>query len=218
MKHGIPIMASLALVALTPALAQEAPKPVQGYIQGGYAATTGETSDYLNGGFSISGGVILRPAHKASGLGIRFDLGWNYFGATSNLINLAQNENFRIDSGDGSVGSLTGDILYEFHQASKVGFHISAGIGGYHRYVQLTETALVGGSVCDPWWGYCYPAVGTGDIIVASKSTTKFGFNGGLGVDFHLGNGSTVYVEARYHWVDTSHATEYIPIVVGYQF
>ena len=58
------------------------------------------------------------------------------------------------------------------------------GIGAYHRYAERTQTALLGGCICDPWWGYCYPGVVPGQAIVASISTTKFGWNAGLGVEF----------------------------------
>ena len=60
------------------------------------------------------------------------------------------------------------------------------GIGAYHRYVELTPTALLGVYSCDPWWGYCYPGVVPGQAIVASTSTTKFGWTVGLGVEFQL--------------------------------
>ena len=74
------------------------------------------------------------------------------------------------------------------------------------------------GYFCDPWWGYCYVGVTSGDIITANKSDTKFGLNVGLGVEFPVGEESAWFIEARYHWVDSTKATEFIPIQIGFRF
>ena len=64
----------LGLIAAVPVSAQEPKKEVQGYVAGGYAMPEGVASDYLNGGWNISGGAIYRPS-PGGRFGIRFDLG-----------------------------------------------------------------------------------------------------------------------------------------------
>ncbi|MHB1224906.1 MAG: outer membrane beta-barrel protein [Gemmatimonadaceae bacterium] len=52
----------------------------------------------------------------------------------------------------------------------------------------------------------------------AGDSETKFGLNGGGGIEFPL-SGFTTYVEARYHSVFTENDnTNYIPLVFGIKF
>jgi opacity protein-like surface antigen len=92
------------------------------------------------------------------------------------------------------------------------------GIGAYNRYVAMTQTALGYGYVCDPWWGFCYPALVAGDLIVADTSQTKFGWNVGVGLEFPIRYSGAWFVEARYHRIEGTNATEYVPIQIGYRF
>ena len=75
--------------------------------------------------------------------------------------------------------------------------------------------------VCDPWFWWCYPGgVGPGSIVVASQSTTEFGWNVGLGWAWEVNiSGSQVFLEARYHSIDTTRAsTEYLPLTIGFRW
>jgi hypothetical protein len=90
---------------------------------------------------------------------------------------------------------------------------IAGGGGGYHRYAALTATTLV--AYCDPYWGWCYPA--TGQAVTNSDSLTKWGWSAAAGITFNLGQGQ-LYLEARYHWMETSPTTQYFPILLGYRF
>jgi len=109
------------------------------------------------------------------------------------------------------------DALLEFGHPDHVGGYVGLGIGGYRRYVELTNTVLVSGIYCDPWWGYCWETLFPGDVIQASDTLTKFGYNAVVGVTFPAGHG-TMFVEGRYHRMDSEVATEYIPISIGYRF
>ena len=93
------------------------------------------------------------------------------------------------------------------------------GIGGYYLDGRLTSTGLVYYPPgCGYWW--CWPgSVGPGTLIRGSESTTEFGYNLGLGLTFEMGSGSQLYLEAKYHRIETDPvATEYVPLVVGYRW
>jgi len=216
MKCGIGfIAAATVLLALAaPAMAQDK-KEVQGYVAGGYSMPEGIAGDFTNGGWNISGGTILRPNPHAP-FGIRFDLGYSYMGANSNAINAGQSNGLRVDDGYMSLWNLTAEGLYEFG-GDHVGGWVGVGFGGYRRYLELTNTVIVPGYICDPWWGWCYPAAVPGDVVAANDTLTKFGYSASAGVNFAVGHGQ-VYVEARYHWMDSEKTTQYFPILIGYRF
>ena len=57
-----------------------------------------------------------------------------------------------------------------------------------------------------------------GNAVVASNSTTRFGWNGGVGMAFRL-QGPTLFIEARYTRIETSpQPLEFIPITIGWRF
>jgi opacity protein-like surface antigen len=200
------------------AVAQSDFKPITGYIAGGYSATLGTTSDYLQGGWDITGGVIWHPS-TTNPLGVRFDIGYDYWGATNKTIRLGNElSKFRIDDGHGSMWSFALDAIWDFKGKGPVGGYVGLGIGGYNRYVQLTQTVWTAGYICDPWWGYCYYAPYYGDAIVADRSVWSFGYNATAGITFEMQNGGAIFLEARYHYVDTDKATEYLPINIGWRF
>jgi opacity protein-like surface antigen len=184
----------------------------------GYADTIGETSDYLKGGWTVGGGFAFQP-DAFENLALQIDLGYSDMSATNKLIQLGQQHSpVRIDSGRGSLGLLTVAGKYHLDFADDVRGYGLLGIGGYHRYVELSQTALFGGAICDPWWGYCYPGVVAGQAIVASRSTFKFGYNAGVGVEWQTSGAGVWFIEARYHRTAGSHPTEILPIQIGLRF
>jgi opacity protein-like surface antigen len=206
------------LVAAVPAVSAQTKEPIVGYFGIGYDMTLGTTSDYMEDGWDFNGGVIFHPSPSGP-IGIRLDLGYHYWDATSELLKLGQSatSNWRIDDGNGSVWSLTADALWEFGGNGKMGGYVGVGIGGYKRRVELTQTALETGYWCDPWWGWCYPATFVGEEVTDSDTVTKFGYNAALGITFPVGEGE-LYLEARYHRMDTPTATEFLPFIIGYKF
>jgi hypothetical protein len=57
-----------------------------------------------------------------------------------------------------------------------------------------------------------------GDPVVAAESTTELGINLGVGVTFEVGLSSELYLELRYHRIDTPEATELLPFIIGYRW
>ena len=205
------IVGVLVVVAAMPVQAQDK-KEIQGYVAGGYVMPQGRAGDFLNDGWNISGGAIFRPAPDKP-FGVRLDLGYSDMGANNEVINVANANTLRVDDGYVSMGNITAEALWEFGSPDKVGGYLGVGMGGYRRYAALTAAATV--AYCDPWWGYCYPVAG--QAVVNSDSLTKFGYSGAAGITFAVGNGQ-MYLEARYHYMISDPATEYIPILIGYRF
>jgi hypothetical protein len=217
MKHASWFVAVLVLAFATvvPAMADDS-GPVQGYIAGGYSEPLGHAADLVTGGWNISGGAIFRP-NPAKPFGLRVDLGFNTWDATQSAINNYQGTGAAyVDGGYANMWTLTTDAIFHFGKPGRVGGYIGLGIGGYRRYAALTNYVTQIGYICDPWWG-CYYAPVTGSQTVAHDTLTKFGYNASLGMTFPVGPGE-MYLEARYHYVVGSPATEFLPILLGYRF
>ena len=87
--------AVLLLGGCVPAMAQgyygSSGLPVHWYVDGGYSVTTGQTSNYLENGWNIGGGVEWSPAPGPFAL--RADLNFNRFNATNQLLALGAQQN-----------------------------------------------------------------------------------------------------------------------------
>jgi hypothetical protein len=208
---------ALAGVVLAPA-ALPCDGTVCWIVNGGFTPALGVTSDYLKAGWTLGTGIVIQP-DSTGPFAFQADLAYSDFNATHKLIQLGQSQYFRTDGGRGDIWSLTvaGKFLFPYDTDGPHGYAL-LGLGAYHRYVELTQTALGTGFVCDPWWGYCYPGVAVGEVVVANRSNTKLGFNAGVGFEYTLDNDSAWFVEARFHWINGSKATEFIPIQIGYEF
>ena len=192
--------------------------PWDWHANAGGALTMGTASNYLNAGWTIGGGVSYRHQPQ-SRFALQLDLGYADFNASHRLVDLGQQKvQYSIDGGHGDVWSLTLAGRYTLPLTPRMNGYALLGIGGYHESLQLTETGITGGVVCD-YWGYCYVVAADGDIVVASKSLTKFGWNVGLGLEFPVRGGrSSWFIESRYHTVMGSKSIEYLPLQIGYRF
>jgi len=215
-RHSIGTLAlALSAAVLCPAELACA-GPLSMAINGGLTPTAGTTSDYLTGGWTLGTGMLWQW-DSSSPFAMQFDLAYSNFNAKAGLIELGQSRNIQNNGGSGHIWSLTADGKYTMDRDGARGYGLF-GVGVYNRQLQLTQTVYGTGYFCDPWWGYCYVGVTSGDIITANKSDTKFGLNVGLGVEFPVGEESAWFIEARYHWVDSTKATEFIPIQIGFRF
>jgi opacity protein-like surface antigen len=188
------------------------------HVNGGGALTMGNSKDYLSTGWTVGGGVSYsRPQSPFS---LQLDLGYADFNATHKLISLGQqNVQYSIDGGTGSVWLLSAAGRYTVQLTRNVSGYGLLGVGAYHEALQLTESALVGNIICDPW-GFCYPVATDGVVVQASKNLTKFGWNVGLGLNFGFArNGrSSWFIESRYHSVQGTHSVQFLPLQIGYRF
>ncbi len=187
------------------------------HVNGGGALTMGDSKDYLGTGWTLGGGVTYRRKAQ-SRLSLQLDLGYADFNASYKLIDLGQQKvQYSIDGGTASVWLLSAAGKYTVPFTRNVNAYGLLGIGGYHEAVQLTESALVGNVICDPW-GFCYPVATNGTITVASKNLTKIGWNVGVGLEFGNNGRSSWFIESRYHSVQGSHSVQFLPLQLGYRF
>lgn len=224
-RHAYPL-AALLLVASARAPAQNyaeryyAPEEhLHWHIDTGYAATRGAIADALDGGWTFGGGFSWQP-HDSSPFALRADLDYSRFDATRQLIAINQPRyRTQINDGYGEVVDVAVDGEYEAPITPYLTGFAAAGIGAAYRRLALTQTVAYGDDFCDPWFGYCEFGVAPGEVIVASEDTTRFEWNAGLGLDFALGGGQSLFVEARFTRIQTpTQPTDFIPIRVGLRF
>jgi opacity protein-like surface antigen len=191
---------------------------VHWHLDAGYAATTGQIANALDGGWTIGGGLTWQPDFS-SPLALRADINYSRFDATRQLIEMNQSVNqTQIDDGYGEIVDLAVDGEYRMPLSPYVTGFALAGVGIAHRRIALTQTVAVGDYFCDYWFGYCDYGVYPGQVVVASDNTTQLAWNAGLGLDFDLRNGQTLFVEARFTRMQTSQPTDFVPIRVGLRF
>ena len=191
---------------------------VHWHIDTGYVATSGQTGDFLQGGWTIGGGFSWQPDFS-SPLALRADINYSRFNATRQLISINQAaDQTEIDNGYGEIVDLAVDGEYRVPLSPYITGFAVAGVGVAHRRIALTQTVAVGGYVCDSWFGFCDYGLVPGDVVVASDDTTRFAWNAGLGLDFALGGNQTFFVEARFTRMQTPQPTDFVPIRVGLRF
>jgi hypothetical protein len=91
------------------------------------------------------------------------------------------------------------DAVYRSHSDSMLNYYGLAGLGIYHRVIQLTTPSVGYTTVCDPYWYICYPGYVAVDQIIGERSSNDFGINFGGGATF--GHAAKIYVEGRYTYV-----------------
>ncbi len=195
-----------------------------GHVKGSYTLAQGDAGDVLDDGFSIGGGATYQP--EGSKLGLVLDLEYTELDISSSTI---RDINDAIDE-SGGEGMLTGGDVSTWSltvngtwspSTDGQGFYLIGGIGIYGVEGRVRENGLVWyPPICDPWFWWCTPGgVGPGSVVAASESSTELGWNAGLGWAFEVGTGSQLFIEARFHSVDTSPiGTDYMPLTVGYRW
>ncbi|HVY79549.1 MAG TPA: outer membrane beta-barrel protein [Steroidobacteraceae bacterium] len=208
----------LAITLCAPALAQTPnERPFGFHVGAGFSATTGTADRYLDDGWIVSGGVDWHPNPDLP-LTLSLDAHYSDYDATNELINLGTvATRTRIDDGDGSTLGADVNATYGVPLGSRLRGYIVAGAGIDRRRIELTQTVLFNGFVCDPFWGFCGIGAVPGDVIVARNSTTRFAWNAGLGLELPVGNGAWFF-DARFRRIETTRPTEYVPIQIGYRF
>jgi hypothetical protein len=203
---------ALLLVAAPRAYSQEY-SPLRWYIMGGANVPLSNTADILQSGYNFGFAVTWREPGRP--VGVRFDFNYASNNATRELQNQgSQATGLNITGGWADIWSASVNLEAQHLFSPTTYGYLIGGIGAYYTQVQLTEYGY--GYVCNPWWGYCY--YGSGNAVVASNSTTRFGWNGGVGMAFRL-QGPTLFIEARYTRIETSpQPLEFVPITIGLRF
>ncbi len=213
MLPRLALCAFAVLLAAAPGAFAQEYSPLRWSIMGGGNVPVGNTGDLLQGGYNLGFAVTWRePGHP---LGVRFDLNYASNNATRELQNQGSAATgLNITGGWADFWSASVNLEAQHLFTRTTYGYLIGGIGAYYTDVQLTQYGY--GYVCDPWWGYCY--YGSGNVVVASNSSTRFGWNAGAGLAFRL-QGPTLFIEARYTRIETSpQPIELVPITIGLRF
>jgi Outer membrane protein beta-barrel domain len=206
-------VASFALCIVAPSFAQQR-RPISSPLDrwvfeggGGFTAPAGGTSNVINYGYNLMGGVGFKESRYLSTIGeFQYD-----------SAGIANSELIRQQFPDGhrSIISLTVEQKVNL-EGTPTHLYLIGGGGWYHQRTTFTEPG--GPIICDPFTGLCF---GGGDIILSQFSTDQAGFNAGAGFEHRLSQYSNakLFVEARYTYLDTpAHATQVVPVTFGLRF
>ena len=196
------LAAGAALTAAPSAAHAQFPSPVRNPFSfggsGGLTVPTGALSNDVNAGYTVAGMVEYRPAPGPLSLRLevgydRFDYKGDYQTSAAQLLGVNYSSNTHFIRGNAN-------LVYRFSSLSGIRPYVTGGVGIYNN--SDGSTIQYGGSTQS----------------YNSSSTTKFGVNGGVGIEVPL-SGITVFGEVRAHGVQTDYTpVTYIPITVGFRF
>jgi opacity protein-like surface antigen len=223
-----------ALVAAAPAAAQD--RPVQLTLGGGYTAVLGPAKDKVGSGGNFTIGVLFKTGDMVA---LQGEYGWNGMAQKQLSINVSPTPidnpvptDFFADA-NMQYGAL--NVVLGPH-TGKTAPYVLTGLGVYYRPVSISTPALGYATICDPYWYVCYPAVVPVEKIVGERSSTDFGLNFGGGVNVHVKDNTSFFVEVRYHYIwgpeiDNSNVPggaatpkslkangQFLPITFGFRF
>jgi hypothetical protein len=212
-KRVLPIAVVTVILSVAPADAQftKSWKDWYGNFGGGFTLPQGDAADVIKDGWNLHGGATYYPEEWAVGLSMGLE--YHDFGVEREILDF-----FESSGGDVSIWGLTAGLTWSPKLDGGFGIYVNGGIGGYRTEARLTEPGYVCGPICPPWSIWCYPGCVPGTIITDSVSSTDFGYNLSLAITFEVGQGSMIYLEAKYTSIDTPETTELFPINVGYRW
>jgi len=191
-----------------------------GHFSGGYTVAQGDFGDFVDDDWTLAGGATYWP--ESWPVGIDLELAWNDFDANSDVIQSINEvlppQSSQINGGSVESWSVTADFIWSPDTGS-VSPYIVGGIGAYYLQTEFTSPGVIYyPGFCGWWW--CVPGgVAPGTVVQASDSSWNAGLNLGIGINFELGMGSQVYLEAKYHYVDSDpQEVTYVPIMIGYRW
>ena len=163
-------------------------------IGGGGTVPMGDLSDGYDPGFNVT--VPIGWQSMTTPWGIRADLAYNRIRGA-----VAEFDDGEVELDDGDIWSGTLGLTAQWPVgASSTSFYLVGGGGAYH-FRDFGELN----------------ASGT-EVTIESENVTKFGLNGGLGINFAVG-AADIFVDARYVSVFTEgDKTNFIPITLGVRF
>jgi len=205
------LSAFLLVPATADAQFSESWKDWYGHVAMGYSLMQGDAADVAKDGWNFSGGATLYPSDWPVGISLGLDF-------EQHDLKREVLDAFESSGGNLDITALTVGLTWSPRTKGSVGFYVNGGIGAYYLKGRLTEPGVICGPICPPYSWWCYPGCVPGDITTDSISTTKIGYNLGIGVTFPVGRSSMIYVEAKYHTVQTDVSTDYFPILVGYRW
>jgi hypothetical protein len=180
-------------------------RPVHVAIEGGFTATVGSNSDYLDDGGNVGVGISFFPSRSLP-VGIRVDGSWSRFDARHAFFD--PNGNY-LHSHENIYG---GDADLQFNLAqpsSHYQFYLLGGAGWYREQQVIDQFGGGCGYYCGP--------VSAGE----QSSTTgwRSSWNAGIGGEVAMPGGTSFFVEARYQRIAPHDSDmQFVPVRVGIRF
>ena len=190
----------LACALLAPAALAD----YEAHIYGGGSFLNGDSADFATDGFDFGVGGVGGNGT----LGLRWDLGWDTHDAREGAFNSRYVDDGRISTTYFRVGpqlNLGGD---------DTSFYVNLMAGYYWTYAYISQYATVPGIICDPFWGWCWYAPVTGQIIIADQQQNDWGVSATVGMEFEMIGGSW-FIEMQYHYAQQGEGYEFAPLVLG---
>jgi len=193
MSRAVTLAASAALLSLpfaSTAHAQAQLVPHFG-ISGGASIPQSSFGDGVNTGYNVN--AMINVGVPLSPLAFRGEVGWNRFDLSGN------NTSGNIRMFNGSV-----DVLLIPSSVMTAKPYLIAGLGAYNVRGSVDTGGLPGADA----------------FVGVDNSSTRLGFNGGIGFAFGLGSVGT-FLEARYVTVngkDGSSSLSFVPLTFGITF
>jgi opacity protein-like surface antigen len=180
----------------------------------------GDFGTFVDDDWTLAGGATYWP--ESWPVGLDLELAWNDFDANSDVIRDINQElpngSDEITGGSVSIWSVTADFIWS-PDTGTISPYIVGGVGAYRLESELTSPGVI---LYPPFctWYWCYPGgVAPGTVVEASNTSTNVGYNLGIGLNWEMTMGSQLYLEAKYHYVDSDpRETTYVPFVIGYRW
>ena len=171
----------------------------------------------LGGGASFTAGVTYQRIKWP--VGILLELSHNNFSVPSVPVETETPGQSAYLYGKAQLWSLTANAIWSREVDDKLGYYAVGGIGTYKRTLELSAPGGFNSiSWCNPWTGECTNGLVPVSSVVGTQTETAFGYNLGVGVTYWIGCRTQLYLEARYHWVNTSKSMRFMPIAFGIRF
>jgi opacity protein-like surface antigen len=203
MLRRLGFMVMAAVLTAAPTFAQDEP-PVQLTIGGGFTGVYGSASDHIGNGGNFTIGALF---NNKSPIAFQAEYGWNgmkqkqlslpVFPTVNPLTSGTPTDFFA----DANMQYFDANALLHGKTGGKASPYGIVGLGYYHRPVTITTPGVGYTTVCDPYWYACYPALVSVDQVVGERSSNDFGMNIGGGVNYKVGEHSSIYFEVRYHYI-----------------
>jgi opacity protein-like surface antigen len=228
-KSSLALAAALALLAVTPALAQDdedyltypyvlSYHPFRLQIEGGHTITEGSQDRYLDNGLNLGLGFTWQPISHLP-LAFRIDGMYQKFEMQSPL--LAQAAAYfgtRVDEGSSKMWGGDIDAELDFPLGAGARLYLLGGGGWYDQQNSYRQLTFTNGQVCGGQ--SCANGVSQTSSLVGRISTgMHFEKNAGVGVEFAIGDRASFFVDARYMRFSPSGAgRDFIPIRFGVRY
>lgn len=194
------ILAAFICVA-SAGLATAQDKPVDVNFGFGVAMPVTGLNDSFDTGWNGNAGVTFNLSPT---LGVQAEYMYMRMDGPEKTISIVENPIAAIATNglleaNHQVHAITFNGVYKAKTEGMVGGYGLAGLGWYHRIVQVTSPSVGYATYCDPYWYVCYPTLVSVDTIIGDRSSNDLGINFGGGITF--GRAAKFYVEVRYHYV-----------------